>query len=91
MELVVVSKSYRLEVPLEDFKIIMEDESFIGNGCYLFWDKIQQISEIYDVEYNGHYGPAIFYSVNEEDNTEELHKRVQNLFVDTVKQLKDEK
>lgn len=91
MELSVVSKSYRLEVPLEDFEIIMEDEGFIGNNSYLFWNQIQEISEIYDIEYHRHYGPAIFYSVYEEDNTEELHKKIQQLFVDTVKQLKDEK
>lgn len=90
MKLSVVSKSYRLDVPLEDFKFIMKDESFANGSRYLFWDKITKVVEIYDVEYNRRYGPAIFYTVNAEDDTEELHKKIQDLFISTVKQLKGE-
>ncbi|ANT63042.1 hypothetical protein AYJ57_21450 (plasmid) [Salipiger sp. CCB-MM3] len=46
--------------------------------------KEAEVKYVHSVEYDGHFGAAIFYSVDDEDDTPELHEQVREIIRDQI-------
>jgi hypothetical protein len=65
--------NFAIEVTVDDFlAIIDEDKKRLMTKGTLF-DIIDRIPGVSDVEYNGHFGPCIFYKLDAERISEEGH------------------
>lgn len=45
----------------------------------------REVEGVHSVEYNGHFGSAIYYTVDAEDDTEELHAKVAAIVTSQIK------
>lgn len=74
-------RSYAVDLTVKQFiKIENRDDSGLLKGHTLL--AILSKTPIHSIEYNGHFGASIFYSVDTEDDTEELRKLVEKIIVD---------
>ncbi len=69
--------SYSLQIlPLDDFTVILKDDEINGQGLVMKF--LNEVSEIFDIEFNGHFGNFIYYSVSSEDDKPSLHEKIKN-------------
>lgn len=80
--------SYCLEIPKEDFLLILADDGLKGFGYTNAF--LNNIKEIFDVEFNGHFGSAIYYSVSVDDDKTSLHKKIKKGIREIVERLRSE-
>jgi len=76
-----VSRTYCMEMPKEDFLKIMERDNEADSEEDVLCYKLEKIAGLFSIDYNGHFGPVIYYSVfAEHDNG-----KTSNLIEKTVK------
>lgn len=79
--------SYRLEIPKDDFLLILDDDSLRGQG-YIAAFLEDKMTMLFNIELNGHFGNAIYYSVNFEDDKPFLHDKIKNGIKEIVDNLR---
>lgn len=79
MEVSVTSKSYCVEITLEQFLsiLVLDKEHKANDACDL--GEVIEFFGARDVEYNGHFGAAIFFSLNEDWTTEQTLQTILNM------------
>jgi hypothetical protein len=70
MKFEVISKVYRVEVPTDKFAARLtgqkDDE---GTDGKTLGEKLEALPGVFDVRYNGHFGPRVFFSIRAESDT----------------------
>ena len=76
----VTRRSYCVEIPLNAMMRLLESErtGILPLGVMLS-EKMEEIEGVSDVDYNGHFGSNVFYTVDDEDDTPELHEGIFDL------------
>ena len=71
-----------IEIPNDAFVALLDSESYVtDHACYKngnqpLSEKLEMAANITDVEYNGHFGNYVFFSVDPEAYTPELRDRI---------------
>ena len=79
--------SYRLEIPKDDFLLILDDDSLRGQG-YIAAFLEDKMTMLFNIEFDGHFGNAICYSVRFEDDKQFLHDKIKNGIKEIVDNLR---
>ena len=79
LEMIITAVSYSIEIPRKTYTKLEEWELEQPVSACLF-DILEKNTEAYDVDYNGHFGPHIFFSVEAESNTKEEWDKIK-LFI----------
>lgn len=66
-----------------------KDEDILTTDDVTLMGRLDELP-IYDIEYNGHFGPYIFYSVNVEDDTPSLHLSIISICQERLQEIRDE-
>jgi hypothetical protein len=71
----VTRRSYSVEIPMDAMLRLLESERTgkLPLGVMLS-EKMEEYEGVSDVDYNGHFGAAVFYTVDDEDDTPDLHQ-----------------
>ena len=69
---VVTRRSYRVEITVEEMVAILDRDARCFQSLF---ECLQSLDGVINVEYDGHFGPNVFYDVNDEDDGPN-HKRV---------------
>ena len=72
----VTAKAYCVDVSVNDMTRILELDNRVDYGVQLH----KQLERLgcYQIEYDGHFGPTIHYTLSEEDNTDEVQANIAN-------------
>lgn len=75
-----LSTRYSIELPVEDARVLftVEDRGFDPKLVSLL-DRMTKLTGVFDIEYNGHFGPGIFYTVDDDEDTPSLHKKIDGI------------
>lgn len=74
----VTRRSYSVEINQDDFLNLLDSESHVTNdaafqsGNSTLSEKLEKISGVSAVDYSGHYGSAIYFDIDADDDTDEL-------------------
>lgn len=70
MKFEVISKVYQVEVPADKFAArLTRQEDDEGTEGKTLGEKLEALPGVFDVRYNGHFGPRVFFSVSIESDT----------------------
>lgn len=67
MKRVVLATEYVLNLTDDESGLVLDD--------WTLGERLDKLP-IRDIDYDGHFGAAVYYTVNREDDTEEVHKQV---------------
>jgi hypothetical protein len=77
---VVVKTFYRLELAEYEMRSILKKDAELWNQPYPnLFGCLKEFNLISDVDYSGHYGAGVFYSVLSEDDVLSTHARVRSI------------
>lgn len=82
-----VNSSFAIPVPLEDFKRIITWESNSPTDQRRLNEEIDNIEGVDNCDYNGHFGPYIFYRVAAINDRRDTHKKIMALIKAEAKKL----
>lgn len=88
MELVCMSRRYNVEVEVEDFIALERAESILYSGPLVgrgIDDRLALLDGVFDIEYNGHFGATIFFSIEAEYDTPTLHAKIVTIIQRQIK------
>ena len=91
MELMRVRVEYMIEIDLEDFKKILDYDSHIDSedlDTNDLFSRLEDMKLMDYIEYNGHFGPGVFYRVEEEDDNADLHVQVMEVVKEYIEEAK---
>jgi hypothetical protein len=77
-----IEKRYAVEIDSSLFSVLdgdtysLDADGYKRNKKSLF-DDLDKMSGVYDIEYNGHFGNFVYFSVATEDDKPSLHKKVE--------------
>jgi len=69
----VMSTNYALDIPAEKLSAIMDKDCEAEDSLYMLLIKIDGVS---DVDYNGHFGPHIYITLDIEYENEDVWKTI---------------
>lgn len=72
-------RSYCIEIPVDDFIAVTEAEGDYGRnglGDKTICDQITKMLRAAEVEYNGHFGSYIYFSMDVEEDTKRNHGKI---------------
>jgi hypothetical protein len=75
----VTRRSYCIEVDVEDFLAVERAEDILGGGPLgnkSICDQLTALLRAAEVEYNGHFGPNYFFSMDIEEDTKRNHGKI---------------
>lgn len=81
----IVSRNYAVEVDRSSFLDLLDSESHATNsaayqiGAQTLADKMGSVPGISDVEYNGHFGAAIYFTIDDENDTDVTRTSIANI------------
>ena len=68
-----IEKRYAVEIDIELFSILDSQDY----GSHRLHDDLDKISGVRDIEYNGHFGNFVYFSVSTSDDKPSLHKKIE--------------
>ena len=77
--LIKLATDYALEVSPEHLLYVMEQDFKRGMGEYDLAARLGKVKGVSRVDYTGHFGPYIYYSVSHEHDNAETHLEVKDL------------
>jgi hypothetical protein len=76
----VLSISYRLDLSLREMsEVLVRDEERRKMNKPTLFAQLVTYKAIWEVDYSGHYGPAVFYRVLREDDNTATHAKVRTI------------
>ena len=81
LSVVKTSTSYRVEVPVELFRLAILSLDGTDNDLYRDLEALG----VQNIDWNGHFGPNVFFSALDEDDTPELHAKVRRAIKRTIR------
>lgn len=79
LKLEVTRRSFSVEIPMEDF-VALETAEDIPSGGPLcddtLCDQLHRLLRAPDVEYNGHFGASIYFTLDIEEDTPSMHVKI---------------
>ena len=76
-----LSRTYTMKMKKEDFLKIMEKDNEGGDSLYY---KLEQITGLFSIDYDGHFGPAIYYSVFAEHDNGKTANLIEKTVLDHI-------
>lgn len=82
MKFEVTSRTFSIKIDEESFGNLLDSESYVTDCAAYAKDqktldeKLDQLPGITDVEYDGHFGNAIYFSIPVSDDTPTLRKEI---------------
>jgi hypothetical protein len=89
MKLVKRNIAYAItDIDVEDF-IAWNHSEFVSLDCCLPLNEVMKNElPVFDVDYDGHFGKNLFYTVNVDDDTPELHEKIKAMLVNAIEKAK---
>ena len=85
MNKVLVSKNYRIEVSAAEFKNILKyDSNTIKTRKQPLWEQLELFG-CFHIGYGEHSSPSIFFSLNEEEDTELTWKQISTCIIIAIR------
>lgn len=87
LKLEITRRSYSVEIPLEDFIVLTNMESILGDGplCNdILSEKMEKQTGARLVEYNGHFGNYIYFSLDADDDTPEEQAKILKMIEEQI-------
>ena len=77
------STNYSIDVSMERFEEICEAESFknIGTCGLTIAEQLEKIDGVWKVEYDGHFGAAIYLTLDVEHDTDEIWAQIEAIII----------
>lgn len=81
---------YTIDIPLDDFVAISDAESYkTNNACFepgnsTLCEKLGAQTSAMDVEYNGHFGAAVYITLDVEDDDEKTWAEIEKVIADHI-------
>jgi hypothetical protein len=79
---------YRIEIEVEEMQAILCYDEACGveretgpTLCY----KLSELPGVYKVDYNGHFGPAVFLTIDEESDRPRIHGQIKAIIRKHIK------
>lgn len=91
---VITARKYAVELSIDDMISLEEGDSLLINKEFDDTSQLHTQLEnmkgvsIYEIEFNGHFGPYIFFTVNDDDDTPVLHDRIHKMIRKHIKHCK---
>lgn len=79
MEFITTATSYCVELSVEVFQKIVDKDDEVEKPLVFVLDELDGVCE---VDYNGHFGPNIFFTVDADHDGEEKKKEIQKAIED---------
>lgn len=77
--------SYAIEIDEHRFLDLLDSESYVtenaayNNGNETLFKKLNDLPGIFDIDYNGHFGSAVYLKIDIDDDTDELKAQISNI------------
>lgn len=75
--------SYTVEIEVDDMLAILKVEEVNWTLMHLY-EKLDKLQGVSDIDYNGHFGPHIFYTVTAASDEAKLHAAVKTMIADHI-------
>ncbi|WP_408601398.1 hypothetical protein [Pseudomonas sp. PLMAX] len=75
----ITRRSYCVEIPMDDFTAVERAEDILGGAPLAnnsICDQLTKLLRAAEVEYNGHFGNNIFFSLDVEEDTKRNHGKI---------------
>ena len=76
-----VEKRYAAEIAVEAFSVLDSSNYLVyldRAGKPDLYDDLSKLPELHNVDYNGHFGNYIYFTIWTGDDNEKLHKKIQS-------------
>jgi hypothetical protein len=87
LKMVVISRYYGVEIPVDDFLALSNAESIMSEGPLCDNSLCQRFSDVpgvFDVEYNGHLGSSIYFRLDDEFDYTAIHEQILEIIKDQI-------
>jgi hypothetical protein len=74
-----------MEMPKEDFLKIMDKDNEADSEEDVLYYKLEKITGLFSIDYDGHFGPAIYYSIFAEHDNGKTANIVEKTVKDHIK------
>lgn len=87
----VTRRSYAIEIEEERFLDLLDSESYVTDnaalksGSQTLCEKLGQLDGVDDVNYDGHFGSYIYLMIDDEDDTDDLKKKINDVIEEHLK------
>ena len=76
-----ISTNYAVDIPRDDMVALLAAESLLDNNPKIPFEEalshqLDAITGVRDTEYNGHFGAAIYFTLDFEHDTPETHQQI---------------
>ena len=79
----VTQRNYAISISMERFVEIAEAESFknIGTCGPTIGEQLDEVDGVWNVEYDGHFGVAIYLTLDVEHDTDEIWAQIEAIII----------
>ncbi len=75
--------SFRVPVSVDEMLLIMEKDRNVAIGDELY-EKLNAVDGVYQVDYDGHFGPWIFFTLHKENHNDATLNKISKIINDYI-------
>jgi len=80
----ILSRTYCMRMAIEDFRKIMDVDREADSEEDVLYYKLEKIAGLFSIDYDGHFGPAIYYSIFAEHDNGKTANLIEKTVLDHI-------